>query len=158
MVFEFCNSLWWMLPRALRRLHFSLAIWGQWKRKCSGDSALWQQLLSVIIILETMFEFLFSQMANCKFKPCNEFKLSDFIRTGSKMFHSMIVGGKSVFFFLKKKKKENWSLCLEEECYAYFLSSIDASGRSQTEKILRMFVWPSLCQCRTWRDSKPSFW
>ena len=117
MVFEFSNSLWWMLPRALRRLHFSLAIWGQWKRKCSGDSALWQQLLSVIII----FEFLFSQMANSKFKPCNEFKLSDFIRTGSKMFHSMIVGGKSVFFLKKKKEKRKLKFVFRRRMLFIFL-------------------------------------
>ena len=54
------------------------------------------------LMLETVFEFVFSKMTSAKFKPCNEFKPSDILRAGSKLFQSMEVGGKSQFF--KKMK------------------------------------------------------
>lgn len=54
------------------------------------------------LMLETVFEFVFSKMTSAKFKPCNEFKPSDILRAGSKLFQSMAVGGKSQFF--KKMK------------------------------------------------------
>ena len=54
------------------------------------------------LMLETVFEFVFSKMTSAKFKPCNEFKPSDILRAGSKLFQSMAVGGKSQF--LKKMK------------------------------------------------------
>ena len=53
-------------------------------------------------MLETVFEFVFSKMTSAKFKPCYEFKPSDILRAGSKLFQSMAVGGKSQFF--KKMK------------------------------------------------------
>lgn len=54
------------------------------------------------LMLETVFEFVFSKMTSAKFKPCYEFKPSDILRAGSKLFQSMAVGGKSQFF--KKMK------------------------------------------------------
>ena len=54
------------------------------------------------LMLETVFEFVFSKMTSAKFKPCNEFKPSDILRAGSKLFQSMAVEGKSQFF--KKMK------------------------------------------------------
>lgn len=50
------------------------------------------------LMLETVFEFVFSKMTSAKFKPCYEFKPSDILRAGSKLFQSMAVGGKSQFF------------------------------------------------------------
>ena len=69
------------------------------------------------LMLETLFEFVFSKMTSAKFKPCNEFKPSDILRAGSKLFQSMAVGRKSQFF-----KKMKFVLIRGCPC---FLSSID---------------------------------
>ena len=105
MVIGFLNNLWsmnlmngiWILYW-LSWMHLLSTFLRQWKRKCFVDSALWQQLPNVgNCVWICVFK-----MTSAKFKPCNEFKPSDILRAGSKLFQSMAVDGKSQFF--KKMK------------------------------------------------------
>ena len=84
-------------------------------------------------MLETVFEFVFSKMTSAKFKPCNEFKPSDILRAGSKLFQSMAVCGKSQFF----KKNE---VCVNKRNVVHVSCQVLMPFfKSQIENILKMF-------------------
>ena len=124
----FCNKLQLKLPKVLRRVHLSLTNSGQWRRKCSLDSTSFPQLYSgfnvswkpclnfcsfkwlkpslILVIrqiplglwqLQTEFGDGRRSLRILLLKPE---KSSDFLRWGSRLFHSVMVDEKKKF--LKK--------------------------------------------------------
>ena len=139
----FSNKLQLKLPKVLRTVLLSLTNWGQWRRKCSVDSTSFPQLHSGFNIswkpclnlcslkwLKPSLSLVIRQIPlglwqldfgdgrmNLRILLLKTKKLSDFLRWGSRLFHSIIPDGKKEF--LKKL-----CLCSQGEYYTYFELSI----------------------------------